>query len=138
VRRSSDSELTEAFASELENELLGQAWRLEIAAQNRQLIETITARALSGAAGPPGLDELLAMDIGEETAFARPRGRGVPGAAVGPLLVSVFPEGIGQGRAPTGWPRRAAAPTMISIRRWRVRSSTSTSARLLASAVMCR
>jgi His-Xaa-Ser system protein HxsD len=67
-------ELTEAFAGELENELLGQAWRLEIAAQNRQLIETITTRALGGAAGPPGLDELLAMDIGEETAFEDPLG----------------------------------------------------------------
>jgi His-Xaa-Ser system protein HxsD len=67
-------ELSEAMAGEFENELLAQAWRQEIAAQNRQLIEAVTARALSGAAGPPGLDELLAMDIGEETAFDDPLG----------------------------------------------------------------
>lgn len=67
-------DLTEALAGELQNELLAQAWRLEIAAQNRQLIESITARALGGAAGPPGLDELLAMDIGAETAFEDPLG----------------------------------------------------------------
>jgi len=62
------------FAGEFENELLGQAWRLSIAAENRQLIESITARALGGAAGPPGLDELLAMDIDEATAFDDPLG----------------------------------------------------------------
>lgn len=67
-------ELTEALAGELQNELLAQAYRQELVAQNRQLIEAITARALGGAAGPPGLDELLAMDIGEETAFDDPLG----------------------------------------------------------------
>jgi len=67
-------ELTQALAGEFENELLGQAWRLQIAEQNRQLIETITARAIGGAAGPPGLDELLDMDIGEQTAFDDPLG----------------------------------------------------------------
>ncbi|AKT36176.1 His-Xaa-Ser system protein HxsD [Chondromyces crocatus] len=67
-------ELTDALAGELQNELLAQAWRQEIASQNRQLIETITARALGGAAGPPGLDELLAMDIGDDTAFDDPLG----------------------------------------------------------------
>jgi His-Xaa-Ser system protein HxsD len=67
-------ELTQALAGEFENELLGQAWRLQIAEQNRQLIETITARAIGGAAGPPGLDELLEMDIGAETAFDDPLG----------------------------------------------------------------
>ncbi|MBK8253523.1 MAG: His-Xaa-Ser system protein HxsD [Polyangiaceae bacterium] len=64
----------EALAGELQNELLGQAWRLSIAAENRQLIESITSRALGGAAGPPGLDELLAMDIDEATAFDDPLG----------------------------------------------------------------
>ncbi len=64
----------QALAGELENELLSQAWRLSIAAENRQLIESITARALGGAAGPPGLDELLAMDIDEATAFDDPLG----------------------------------------------------------------
>jgi His-Xaa-Ser system protein HxsD len=65
---------SQALSGELENELLGQAWRLSIAAENRQLIESITARALGGAAGPPGLDELLAMDIDEATAFDDPLG----------------------------------------------------------------
>lgn len=63
-----------ALAGEFQNELLGQAWRHKIVEDNRQLVETITARALGGAAGPPGLDELLAMDIGEETAFDDPLG----------------------------------------------------------------
>lgn len=64
----------QALAGELQNELLAQAYRLSIAAENRQLIESITARALGGAAGPPGLDELLAMDIDEGTAFDDPLG----------------------------------------------------------------
>ncbi len=64
----------QALAGELQNELLSQAWRLSIAAENRQLIESITARALGGAAGPPGLDELLAMDIDEASAFDDPLG----------------------------------------------------------------
>ena len=42
--------------------------------ENRALIEQVTTRALAGAAGPPGLDELLAMDIGEATAFEDPLG----------------------------------------------------------------
>lgn len=63
-----------ALAGEFENELLSQAWRISIAAENRQLIESITAKALGGAAGPPGLEELLAMDIGEATAFDDPLG----------------------------------------------------------------
>jgi len=65
---------TEAFAGEFQNELLGQAWRRQIVEENKKLVETITTRALGGAAGPPGLDELLAMDIGEETAFEDPLG----------------------------------------------------------------
>ena len=64
----------EAAAGEFQNELLGQAWRRLIAEENRQLIESITARALAGAAGPPGLDELLALDIGAESAFEDPLG----------------------------------------------------------------
>jgi His-Xaa-Ser system protein HxsD len=63
-----------ALAGELQNELLAQAWRRAIAEENRALIEAVTTRALAGAAGPPGLDELLAMDIGEETAFEDPLG----------------------------------------------------------------
>lgn len=65
---------TAALAGELQNELLAQAWRRAIAEENRALIEQVTTRAIAGAAGPPGLDELLAMDIGEETAFEDPLG----------------------------------------------------------------
>jgi His-Xaa-Ser system protein HxsD len=64
----------EALAGEFENELLGQAYRRRIADENQKFIESITARALAGAAGPPGLDDLLAMDIGPETAFEDPLG----------------------------------------------------------------
>lgn len=65
---------TQALAGEFQNELLSQAWRQKIVEENRQFVEAITARALGGAAGAPGLDELLAMDIGEETAFDDPLG----------------------------------------------------------------
>lgn len=61
-------------AGEFQNELLGQAWRRLIAEENRSLIEMITSRALGGAAGPPGLDELLATDIGDAGAFEDPLG----------------------------------------------------------------
>ena len=62
----------EELAGELGNELLGQAWRHEIAQENRALIELVATRALAGSAGPPGLDELLADDGGE--AFEDPLG----------------------------------------------------------------
>jgi His-Xaa-Ser system protein HxsD len=62
------------LAGELGNEALAQALRRRIAADKRAIIETIAARALAGAAGPPGLDDLLAMDIGGETAFEDPLG----------------------------------------------------------------
>jgi len=64
----------EALAGEFENELLGQAWRRLITDENRLLIEQVTTRALSGAAGPPGLDELMDLEIGDETAFDDPLG----------------------------------------------------------------
>jgi His-Xaa-Ser system protein HxsD len=63
-----------AMAGELENEALAQAYRRRIAAGSRALLESTAARALAGAAGPPGLDDLLAMDIGAETAFDDPLG----------------------------------------------------------------
>lgn len=62
------------LAGEFENELLGQSWRRMIIEENRQLIEQVTTQALSGAAGPPGLDDLLGMDIDDETAFEDPLG----------------------------------------------------------------
>lgn len=64
----------ETAAGEFENELLGQAWRRQIVDDNRRLIEQVTTQALSGAAGPPGLDELLAMDVDDDAAFEDPLG----------------------------------------------------------------
>jgi His-Xaa-Ser system protein HxsD len=65
---------TRHWAGDFENEALGQAYRRRIASANAVLIESITSRAIAGAAGPPGLDDLLAMEIGEETAFDDPLG----------------------------------------------------------------
>ena len=61
------------LAGELENELLGQAWRRLLVDENRRLVETVTTQALAGAAGPAGLDELLEMDLDAE-AFDDPLG----------------------------------------------------------------
>lgn len=69
-----DAADTRAYAGDFGNEALSQAWRRHIAADNRATIESIAARGLAGAAGPPGLDDLLAMDIGDETAFEDPLG----------------------------------------------------------------
>lgn len=84
LERSGDSRLrirlkakvgdTAALAGELENEALAQAYRRRLAHSHRALIESVASRALAGAAGPPGLDDLLAMDIGAETAFDDPLG----------------------------------------------------------------
>ena len=74
VRLKAKSGDTAAVAGDFENEALAQAYRRRIAADNRALIESITSRAIAGAAGPPGLDDLLAMDIGAETAFDDPLG----------------------------------------------------------------
>lgn len=65
---------TETIAGDFENELLGQAWRRMIADENRAFIESVTTRAIAGAAGPPGLDELLDMEIGDASAFDDPLG----------------------------------------------------------------
>lgn len=62
------------LAGEFENELLGQTWRRMILDENRELIESVTTRALSGAAGPPGLDELLATGGDDDAAFDDPLG----------------------------------------------------------------
>ncbi len=61
------------LAGEISNELLAQAWRRQIADDNKALIELVSTRALAGSAGPPGLDDLLAMD-GEGEAFEDPLG----------------------------------------------------------------
>lgn len=65
---------SESAAGEFQNELLSQAWRLMILDDNRELIEQVTTQALAGAAGPAGLDDLLDMEIGDETAFEDPLG----------------------------------------------------------------
>jgi His-Xaa-Ser system protein HxsD len=72
--KSANAADTQGWAGEFQNELLGQAWRRQIVDENKGFIEAITTRALGGAAGPPGLDELLAMDINEESAFEDPLG----------------------------------------------------------------
>ncbi len=64
----------EVAAGRLGNEALAQAYRLSLATSGRRLIEAITTRAIAGAAGPPGLDELLEMEIGDATAFDDPLG----------------------------------------------------------------
>jgi His-Xaa-Ser system protein HxsD len=65
---------TARAAGDFENEALFQAHRRRLAKDNRLLIESLASRALVGAAGPPGLDDLLAMDIGADTAFDDPLG----------------------------------------------------------------
>ena len=61
-------------AGEFLNEALAQSWRRAILADNRASIEMISARAVSGAAGPPGLDDLLAMETSDQSAFDDPLG----------------------------------------------------------------
>lgn len=53
------------LAGEFEAEALTQAWRRDIVRENQAWLESVTARALSGAAGPPGLDDLLEDDLGD-------------------------------------------------------------------------
>jgi His-Xaa-Ser system protein HxsD len=72
--KAGDREATRLWLGEMENELLAQAYRRRLATENRVLIEAVTSRAIAGAAGPPGLDELLAMEIDESTAFEDPLG----------------------------------------------------------------
>lgn len=74
VRVKAKSGDTASLADNLGNEALAQAYRRRIALEKRVLIEGVTARAIAGAAGPPGLDDLLDMDIGAETAFDDPLG----------------------------------------------------------------
>jgi His-Xaa-Ser system protein HxsD len=56
---------TDQLAGEFESEALAQAWRREIIRENQALIEGMTTRAVGGAAGPPGLDDLLDEDLGD-------------------------------------------------------------------------
>lgn len=62
-----------ALAGEFANELLSCAWRAKIAEESRAVIESTTARALSGAMGAPTLDDLEKFEFGDE-AFEDPLG----------------------------------------------------------------
>jgi His-Xaa-Ser system protein HxsD len=64
----------EQASGEFQNEALGQAWRRQILDENRALVEMISQRALGGAAGPPGLDDLLGLEATDATAFEDPLG----------------------------------------------------------------
>ncbi len=68
-----EGDLARETVGEFANELLSCAWRAQIARDSRATIESVTARALSGARGAPSLDELEAFDFSEE-AFDDPLG----------------------------------------------------------------
>jgi len=64
-----------SLAGDFENEAIAQAWRREILKENGSLVESMTARVLSGAAGAPSLDDLLNTDLsGLGEAFDDPLG----------------------------------------------------------------
>ncbi|MCB9593097.1 MAG: His-Xaa-Ser system protein HxsD [Sandaracinaceae bacterium] len=58
---------------ELANELVSAAWRHQITQENRARIEAVTMQAISGAMGPPSLDDLEDFDFTDE-AFEDPLG----------------------------------------------------------------
>ncbi len=62
----SDAPALERLAGEFANELLSCAWRARISEDGRAVIESATARALSGAMGAPSLDDLESFDFGEQ------------------------------------------------------------------------
>lgn len=64
------------WAGELTNELLSCAWRSQIVRENRAVIEAVTLQAISGAMGPPSLDDLQDFDFSEEP-FEDPLGIGL-------------------------------------------------------------
>lgn len=61
-----DEDTLRELAGEFANELLACAWRHQITQQNRAAIESVTMQAVSGAMGPPSLDELEDFDFTEE------------------------------------------------------------------------
>lgn len=71
----SESELR-ALAGEFGNELLTQVWRQQTVQNNRLVIETITAKALSGALGTSSLDGF--QERFDADAFDDPLGIAVP------------------------------------------------------------
>jgi His-Xaa-Ser system protein HxsD len=94
------------LAGELGNELLAQAWRREIAEDGRAVVELIATRALAGAAGPPGLDDLLDLEDGGG-AFEDPLGIAMSWEE---KYKKKKPEGEGaEGEAGEGAPKGEAA-----------------------------
>jgi len=61
-----DAAALERWAGEFSNELLSCAWRHQIAAANRQVLEQVTSLALGGAMGPPSLDDLAKFDFSSQ------------------------------------------------------------------------
>lgn len=61
-----DQPTLESWAGEFGNELLSCAWRHQIAAANRQVLEQVTSLALAGAMGPPSLDDLSNFDFSSQ------------------------------------------------------------------------
>ena len=74
VRSKRDGVSDHAALGQLGNELVGCALRQLLTTENRRVVEVVITRAIGGAAGPPGLDELLEVDIGDATAFEDPLG----------------------------------------------------------------
>lgn len=74
-KEASETELR-AWAGELQNELLSCAWRSQIVRENRAVIEAVTLQAVSGAMGPPSLEDLKDFDFSEEP-FEDPLGIGL-------------------------------------------------------------
>lgn len=68
----SAAELRE-WVGEFANELVSAAWRHQITQENRAQIEAVTMQAITGAMGPPSLDDLEDFDFSEE-AFEDPLG----------------------------------------------------------------
>lgn len=68
-----DPDALRALVGELANELLSAAWRHRITQENRARIEAVTLQAISGAMGPPSLDDLEGFDFTDE-AFEDPLG----------------------------------------------------------------
>lgn len=58
-----DAPTLQRWAGEFSNELLSCAWRHQLAAENKTLLEQVTSLALGGALGPPSLDDLANFDF---------------------------------------------------------------------------
>ncbi len=72
-RAASDPAALRAMLGDLANELLVSTTRAEIAKRRGGLLEAVTRRAISGAMGPPSLDDLEAFDL-DGDAFEDPLG----------------------------------------------------------------